>query len=282
MGMINLYMLKIYKPYCLILLALFLNGCSSVDKINRDHGPRPGSIDVSKTPNAVPKNEPKSKYGNPTSYLVNGKTYYVLNSSTNFVEKGIASWYGEKFHGRRTSSGETYDMYGMTAAHKSLPLPAYVEVTNLNNGKKVILKVNDRGPFHDNRIIDLSYTAAAKLEILQEGTGLVEVRVINPNSYVNSRAPIESPLASLKTGASNINYGFYIQVGAYSELSNAVKMREKLGPLAESLLKINEAMLKGQKVYRVRFGPISDISLADSIVESLKTYGVFDHYITLN
>ena len=101
--------------------------------------------------------EPKSRYGNPESYVVFGKRYYVKDSSKGYVETGIASWYGTKFHGRRTSSGETYDMYAMTAAHKTLPLPTYVEVTNLNNGRSIIVKVNDRGRFHEIRIIDLSY-----------------------------------------------------------------------------------------------------------------------------
>jgi rare lipoprotein A len=261
---------------------LLLNACLSVDKINSDQGPKPGSINVSKVPNAIPKNEPKSKYGNPASYVVFGKTYYVLNSSSNFVERGIASWYGEKFHGRRTSSGETYDMYGMTAAHKSLPLPTYVEVRNLNNGKKVVLKVNDRGPFHENRVIDLSYTAAAKLDVLQKGTALVEVRSINPNNYGNQSAPVENPLVTVNTKASYNNTGFYIQVGAYSELNNAVNRRKKLAPLAENLLTISESLINKQIVYRVRFGPINDITYADNIVENLKKYEIYDHYITLD
>lgn len=126
--------------------------------------------------------EPKSRSGNPESYVVFGQRYHVMNSvHHDYAERGIASWYGKKFHGRRTSSGETYDMYAMTAAHRSLPLPTYVRVTNLKNSSTVIVKVNDRGPFHDNRIIDLSYTAAVKLGIVRTGTGLVEVRVIDPS-----------------------------------------------------------------------------------------------------
>jgi rare lipoprotein A len=268
----------------LLLLTIFLllNSCSSIVQVGRDRGPRPGSIDVSRIPDAVPKNEAKSKYGNPTSYVVNGKRYYVLNSGENFIERGIASWYGEKFHGRRTSSGETYDMYAMTAAHKSLPLPTYVEVTNMENGKRVVIKVNDRGPFHENRVIDLSYTAAAKLDILKNGTGLVEVRSVNSNNYSRRAAPVENPDLSVNTSAAFNLSGFYIQVGAYTELANAVKMREKLGPIGETLLMISEASVNGNMVYRVRFGPISDIALADEIVENLKFYGVFEHYITLN
>ncbi|MGY8813259.1 MAG: septal ring lytic transglycosylase RlpA family protein [Gammaproteobacteria bacterium] len=278
----NIFIHRFISVFCLAIILLLLNACVSVDKINSDRGPISGSIDVSKIPNAIPKNEPKSKYGNPASYVVFGKTYYVLNSNSNFVERGIASWYGEKFHGRRTSSGETYDMYGMTAAHKSLPLPTYVEVKNLNNGKKVILKVNDRGPFHENRIIDLSYTAAAKLDVLQKGTALVEVRSINPNNYGNPSAPIENPQVKVNTNASGSNTGFYIQVGAYSELNNAINMRKKLDPIAKNLITISESLINNQIVYRVRFGPISDITYADDIVESLRKYEIFDHYITLD
>jgi rare lipoprotein A len=139
---------------------------------------------VTQTPiDQIPKVEPLAKYGNPKSYEVFGKTYYTLPSSKGFVERGIASWYGKKFHGRLTSSREPYDMYAMTAAHTQLPLPTYVQVTNLKNGKQVVLRVNDRGPFHGNRVIDLSYTAAKKLDIIQQGTGLVEVRALDPRDY---------------------------------------------------------------------------------------------------
>jgi rare lipoprotein A (peptidoglycan hydrolase) len=131
-------------------------------------------------PDAVPRVEPRSRYGNPPFYDVFGKRYYVLSSSVGYVERGVASWYGPGFHKVRTSTGELYDMYGMTAAHKTLPLPAYVRVTNLQNGHSVVVRVNDRGPFVGNRIIDLSYTAAAKLDMLRNGTAMVEVRAIDP------------------------------------------------------------------------------------------------------
>src|SRR3989338_4573350 len=161
------------------LLIFLLQACSVTS--SRTDG-RPGQpVDVSAIPDAVPGNEPKSKYGNPDSYIVNGKKYFVRRDSSGFIERGIASWYGTKFHGKRTSSGEAYDMYAMTAAHGDLPFPFFAEVTNLPSGRKVIVKVNDRGPFHQNRLIDLSYAAAARLDILYEGAGLVEVRVIDPN-----------------------------------------------------------------------------------------------------
>jgi rare lipoprotein A len=133
-------------------------------------------------PDAMPRIEPRARYGNPPFYDVFGKRYYVLSSSVGYWERGVASWYGPGFHKVRTSTGEPYDMYGMTAAHKTLPLPAYVRVTNLQNGRSIVVRVNDRGPFVGNRIIDLSYTAAAKLDMLRNGTALVEVRAIDPST----------------------------------------------------------------------------------------------------
>jgi rare lipoprotein A len=142
-------------------------------------------------PDVVPRAEPRSHYGNPPFYDVFGKRYYVLSSSVGYVERGVASWYGPGFHKVRTSTGEPYDMYAMTAAHTTLPLPTYVRVTNLQNGRSIVVRVNDRGPFVDNRIIDLSYTAAAKLDMLRNGTAIVEVSSIEP------------PLATPATAAAN-------------------------------------------------------------------------------
>lgn len=133
-------------------------------------------------PDAVPRYEPRSMYGNPPFYDVFGKRYFVLSSSADYVERGVASWYGPGFHKVRTSTQEPYDMYGMSAAHKTLPLPCYARVTNLQNGRSIVVRVNDRGPFVGNRIIDLSYTAAAKLDMLRNGTAMVEVRTVGPAS----------------------------------------------------------------------------------------------------
>lgn len=133
-------------------------------------------------PDAVPRIEPRARNGNPPFYDVFGKRYYVLSSSVGYWERGVASWYGPGFHKVRTSTGEPYDMYGMTAAHRTLPLPAYVRVTNLQNGRSVVVRVNDRGPFVGNRIIDLSYTAAAKLDMLRNGTAMVEIHTIDPTA----------------------------------------------------------------------------------------------------
>ncbi|WP_245156788.1 septal ring lytic transglycosylase RlpA family protein [Lysobacter arenosi] len=136
--------------------------------------------DVDAIPEPEVTNEPRSAVGNRASYTVLGKQYKVLNSTKGYVEKGTASYYGQKFHGRRTSNMEVYDMYAFTAAHKTLPLPSFARVTNLDNGKSVVVRVNDRGPFHDGRVIDLSYAAAVKLGITARGTGRVEVRALQP------------------------------------------------------------------------------------------------------
>jgi rare lipoprotein A len=152
----------------------------------RKDGPPPFPVDETKIPNAVPHKEKLSRIGN-KPYVVKGKPYYVMKSSKNFVEVGIASWYGTMFHDQRTSNGEKYDMLAMTAAHKHLPLPTYVQVTNLENHRKIIVKVNDRGPFKPNRIIDLSYVAAKKLHMTGKGTALVEVRAIDTNPAHRSR-----------------------------------------------------------------------------------------------
>jgi len=133
-------------------------------------------------PDVVPRYEPRARNGNPPFYDVMGKRYFVLSSGVGYVERGVASWYGPGFHKVRTSTGEPYDMYAMTAAHKTLPLPAYVRVTNLQNGRSIVVRVNDRGPFVGNRIIDLSYTAASKLDMLRNGTAMVEVRTLEPIS----------------------------------------------------------------------------------------------------
>jgi len=149
--------------------------------------PPPDSV-----PDMVPRNEPRSRNGNPPFYDVMGKRYFVLSSSVGYVERGVASWYGPGFHKVRTSTGEPYDMYAMTAAHKTLPLPAYVRVTNLQNGRSIVVRVNDRGPFVGNRIIDLSYTAASKLDMLRNGTAMVEVRTLEAAAV---GAPLTAALA---------------------------------------------------------------------------------------
>lgn len=260
----------------LLFILFFVFACGVM--VERDGAPA-APVDISSVPDAIPRDEPHSRYGNPESYEVFGKRYYVLNSSQGFVERGIASWYGTKFDGKRTSSGETYDMYAMTAAHKTLPLPTYVEVINLENEKSIIVRVNDRGPFHENRIIDLSYAAASKLGILSSGTGLVEIRAINSSTYA-SRSDIASiRKVALDNGPIN---EFYIQVGAFSELTNAENLRIKLGSIGKSRIKINQAVVDNKLLYRVRVGPLVNVDNADQIVNQLINLGVTDYHIVVD
>ena len=187
--------------------ALGLAGCLTTPAppvSNNDNSPAPPAAAPPVVPDAAPRAEPRSRHGNPPFYTVFGKRYYVLSSSAAYVERGVASWYGPGFHKVRTSTGEQYDMYGMTAAHKTLPLPAQVRVTNLQNGRSVVVRVNDRGPFVGNRIIDLSYTAASRLDMLRNGTAMVEVRALDfpatpdPGATLLSAAP---PSPSGQAGA---------------------------------------------------------------------------------
>lgn len=237
-------------------------------------------VDVSHIPDAKPRYEPRSKYGNPSSYVVHGKRYYVKNSSKGYVKQGIASWYGKKFHGRRTSSGEAYNMYAMTAAHKTLPLPTYVQVKNLKNGRKVVVKVNDRGPFHQNRIIDLSYAAAEKLDIVGQGTGFVEVRAIDPGQSLTRTASTQTrPTSELKpvsSGRGNI----FIQVGAFSERSNAERLLGRMPRTLGSVF-IHEGWSSQNRVYRVRIGPIASVDQADGLAEVIESLGVTNYHLVV-
>ncbi len=273
-----------------LLIASLSCSCSFNARQERDGAPT-REVDVSSIANAVPKHEAKSRYGNPESYEVLGKRYYVMNDAKGFAEDGIASWYGKKFHGRRTSSGETYDMFAMTAAHKTLPLPTYVEVTNSKNGKKVVVKVNDRGPFHENRIIDLSYAAAKKLGIAQSGTGLVKISVIDTAQHAGREASPVVPVGEVSSEGDGIgsdnsssvaDKGFYIQVGSFSELGNAEKMREKLAAVGSHLVKISQTLVKGDTFYRVRIGPLTNIDTSDSIVARLPGLNILDHHIIVD
>ncbi len=263
---------------------LILVACSSSPDIytRSKDGPPASWGDVSKIPDAVPKKEPRSKSGNPSSYVVFGKRYYVMKSARGYKERGIASWYGSKFHGKRTSSGEPYDMHGMTAAHKTLPLPTYVKVTNLKNGRQVIVKVNDRGPFHDNRIIDLSHTAAIKLGIKGTGTGLVEVEAIDPDNWdSNTRtaqsAPVpvaDAPSETItKVPVPEIN-GIFLQLGAFVSSLNAYALKNRANnALGSTLASVSSTLNGSQKFYRVRIGPLDNVEQADSLTERLTRKG---------
>ncbi|ALP54367.1 hypothetical protein Tel_15100 [Candidatus Tenderia electrophaga] len=270
----------------LALLAL-LGGCAS-GPFQRGDGAPSGHVNVDAIPDAVPRHEPLSKYGNPPTYIVHGKSYTTLNSSQGFIERGIASWYGTKFHGRRTSSGETYNMYAMTAAHKTLPLPTYVEVTNLDNGRRVIVKVNDRGPFHDGRIIDLSYAAAIKLGINTHGTGRVEIRAIDPSRpqahrLAQQRVQPTAPADAVKTAPDAASdQHLYLQVGAFNSRLNAENLRRRLAQMAGSPVHIFPGSDPTQPVYRVRIGPLASDQEAQQLASRLVHQGITNTSVVID
>ncbi|MGB2248589.1 MAG: septal ring lytic transglycosylase RlpA family protein [Alcanivorax sediminis] len=216
--------------------------------------------DVSGLPEPVPKQEPRSRYGNMESYSVWGKTYHVLPDAKGYVAEGNASWYGKKFHGHRTSSGEAFDMYQFTAAHRSLPLPTYVRVTNLDNGKSLVVRVNDRGPFHEGRIIDLSWAAAVRLGIDQAGTGRVRVEALTPNNNSTPsgnvptavRAAVDSPPPN--TASAPATNRLYLQAGAFQDRTSAERLRQSL----REQLGLEAEIREQQTLYRVWLGPYQD------------------------
>lgn len=256
-------------------LLMLLSGCGGIvtstgkGKYYSDDGPPPDYMDNHIVPDAVPKVEPKSRGGNPKSYVVFGKRYYVMDSSKGYVERGIASWYGKMFHGRRTSNGEIYDMYAMTAAHKTLPLPTYVEVKNIKTGKKIVVRVNDRGPFHEGRIIDLSYAAAQKLGTSGKGTGLVEVRAIDPLTWNKKQQQPGYRTADTSRDA-NPEAKIYLQLGAFSSQDNAQRLLKKVVRHAISGAFIKQGVNNnGEAIYRVRIGPLANIDMADNMINRL-------------
>ncbi len=241
-------------------------------------------------PDAVPRSEPRSRYGNPPFYEVFGKRYYVMPSSVGYLERGVASWYGPGFHEIRTSTGEPYDMYGMTAAHKTLPLPAYVRVTNLSNGRSVVVRVNDRGPFVGNRIIDLSYTAAAKLDMLRNGTAFVEVRALDPTAPAGDAptlaqaSPSAPPAAAPPppAGAPPPAGTLYIQAGAFSDPANAERLAAKLRGGGYDKVFEREDKLGGRTLFRVRIGPVPDVAEFDRLIAALEQLGIKDAHLALD
>ena len=222
--------------------------------------------DISGIPEPTPRAEPKSTYGNKSPYTVLGQTYRVRDRCQGYVERGIASYYGTKFHGHLTSNRESYDMYQFTAAHKTLPLPCHVRVTNLQNGRSVVVRVNDRGPFFETRVIDLSYVAAVKLGIDANGTGLVEVRALDPARP--EAAPPPERVASARTAT------LYLQVGAFADPDNARRLQERLGREGIARVAIDRVERDGRTLSRVRVGPLASVDEADALEQRLKGLGL--------
>ena len=272
----------------LLLAGLFIAGCSTRIPGLPDDRDGPGEHrDVSQVPDAVPRDEPRSRYGNPASYVVLGKRYHTLGDNRGFVERGIASWYGRKFHGRKTSNGETYDMYAMSAAHKSLPIPTYLEVTNLENGRRVIVRVNDRGPFHENRVIDLSYAAASRIGMLGKGTALVEIRAIDarapvPATRVAEQSQTPSRPGPIVPGAVDAVPRIYLQAGAFSSSGNAERLRKKLESGLSRPVRVIAAESPRGPVHRVQVGPLASVEIADQVTSRMHGFGIAEPLVVID
>lgn len=256
-------------------LALVLAGCVGSPPIRPPTHPSlpppsPIPADIENIPEPVPRSEPKSARGNPPFYDVLGKRYFVLDTAEGYLERGVASWYGPGFHTASTSNGERYDMYAMSAAHKTLPLPAYVQVTNLSNGKHVIVRVNDRGPFKDGRIIDLSYSAAAKLDMIKAGTTFVEVRAL---TTMQKASPPPAPTATSD---------LYVQAGAFATEANATRLLGQLRSKGVGKAFVREDQVDGKTLYRVRVGPIPSVREFDRMLKRLHSLGVADARLAAN
>lgn len=254
-------MMPVLHVLTILGLIVMLASCGQI----KDSAPANYSKQWHEIPDAVPASVTRSKYGNPDSYKVFGKTYYVKDSAEGFQQKGIASWYGNKFHGQRTSSGEDYDMYAMTAAHKTLPIPVFVEVTNHDNGRKAVVKVNDRGPFHEGRIIDLSYAAATRLGVAQTGTANVSIRVVRSEAdKIRQRSDAIVESHDVEAGK------LYVQIAAFSSENNALSHLEKLQGEGFSDVRLHIESIKGKAMYRVRIGPLPSEHVAKNVVAQLK------------
>ncbi len=265
--------------------------------------------DVSRIPDAVPRDEPKSLLGNPPFYQVDGRRYVVLPSAAGYVERGIASWYGPQFHGLRTATGEPYDMFAMTAAHKTLPLPCYARVTNLVNGRSVVVRINDRGPFVGDRIIDLSYTAAAKLDMIRNGTAFVQVETLSAAPAEPVPLPVSTAVSAMASlGPSSVPAltpgqlaalpvspsaaaapaarvaptaplapvlpagDFYIQVGAFAATDHARRAAQRLR-VAGVRDVFTLAPDARHSLLRVRIGPIATVQQYDALIDELRSLG---------
>lgn len=257
----------------------------------KDRPPSPDEIpaNVGDIPEAVPEPVEKSRYGNPDSYEVFGIRYDVLQDAAGFKERGHASWYGKKFHGRRTSSGEKYDMFAMSGAHKTLPIPTYARITNLANSKSVVVRINDRGPFHSGRIVDLSYSAAHRIGILGGGSAEVELEVVDasgkplpgpltqvaaspspaPKAVEVAEARPRAPVPVVAVPVARKVQPRYLQAGSFNDSRNAATFREHLAIAGIKPLLMKSETRNGQWVYRVLVGPFADPAALEAMRRKL-------------
>lgn len=231
-------------------------------------GPPSYFMDVSQIPDAVPTPHTGAYKASP--YTVLGQSYTPMQDGRNYREVGLASWYGTKFHGQNTANGEVYDLYGMTAAHKTLPLPTYVYVTNQANGRRIIVRVNDRGPFYSDRIIDLSYAAAKKLGFAEQGTARVLVEGIDPVAWQQQNNPgylvrNNPPQETLPSGQE-----LYLQVGAFSSNQAAEQLRQRLQGVVNATVFVSPVEQNAQTLHRVRLGPVASHAEAQQLIDAVR------------
>jgi rare lipoprotein A len=300
-------------PFRALLCAALLAGCASQGPVPTPSGGPSGTgtvapgtagsvripgvpappVDLASLPEPDVRPEPRSRYGNPRDYEVFGRRYAVLPSSPGARERGTASWYGPGFHGERTSSGETFDMFGLTAAHRSLPIPAIARVTNLRNGRSIRVRVNDRGPFVGERVIDLSYAAAWRLDMLREGTAPVEIEVLAVDARVQPEAPLAqrvagatiaapAPIAAasapppVSTATGPAITTRWLQAGAFGARVGAEALLARLAAAGISNGAIRESAAPARPLYRVHVGPLGDPLEVEDMIERLRLAGVPD------
>ncbi len=269
-----------------VLLVGLAAGCTSIGPIfePRDGAPlipvHPDSIS-----DAVPRQDKVTRAGNKNPYTVHGKTYHLLPTARGYSAEGVASWYGTKFHGRPTANGERYSLYGMTAAHRTLPIPAYVKVTNLNNGRSAVVRVNDRGPFHEERIIDLSYAAAVKLGFADRGVAPVRVEVVDAQGRPTAKPTVASadkrpasgstasagPQRSTQSRDAPEREAYFLQVAAFKSLKLARRLRAELVLTTNQEVQVASSEPTGY--YRVQVGPLDHISKVQALSELLMEEG---------
>nr|WP_240616516.1 septal ring lytic transglycosylase RlpA family protein [Marinobacter fuscus] len=280
------------KSWPVLCLVAMLAGCASSPGPQPDHSSRytisqdrapAGGFDASGLADAVPRYEEPRRAGNKSPYTVWGKSYRVLPSNDGYVQRGTASWYGEKFHGHKTSNGEVFDMYAMSAAHKSLRIPGYARVTNLDNGRSVVVRVNDRGPFHGDRLIDLSYAAAKKLGYQSRGTARVEVAAITvqpdgsmllagkPFGPEGTVAAVAAPPAPSGQAPAGADQALFVQLGAFTNRDPAETMRSRVLGVLDHPVRVREISTGSGRFHRVQVGPFQtedDARYAQNILES--------------
>ena len=259
-----------------LVVALGLSACGSTSpehpnsgrySISQDRAPS-RSVDARSIPDVEPQPVTRTLAGNRSPYTVLGRSYTVLPTEKGYRETGVASWYGEKFHGHKTSNGEMFDMYQVSAAHKSLPIPSYARVTNLDNNRSIIVRVNDRGPFHGDRLIDLSYAAALKLGYADRGTARVQVEGVVADRWQDSRAVVSRPTGQSSTiVAMNGTADSYLQVGAFAQLDSAWRLRDELQAITRRPVIIRTVDSSSGILHRVRIGPLNDPAEIDRLIE---------------